>query len=268
MRRLPLRLLALAVVALAALPFWLQLCGSITAGPDLIARGLSLLPGRLSGIAYRDFCEWGGMHWLANSLAVSTVAALGQCAVSGLAGYAFAWKRFPGRDWLFWLLVASMALPAQALLVPRFVLVRKLGLSGYPALLLVYWVATSGILLVRQFARSIPAEVMDAARMDGAGEVRLLWSVVFPALRSCLVLVAAGTFIGAWADLFWPQLLLRGDNMTLAVGLFWLSAQHIGDYGTRMTRLMAGGVVSMVPVLLVFLSAQGQLERGFTTEWE
>ena len=267
------RVLAIIIAAIALLPLWMQLIKSVA--PVETVDTVSVIPTGFEPMAYVRFLRAGGWRWVCNSLMVSSVATVGQSVIAALAAYAFAWKEFKGRDTIFWLMVVSMALPAQALLVPRFMLARQLGLTGYPGLMLAYLSVTGQIFLVRQFCKSLPREVIDAARVDGAGEARLFFQVAAPMMVPALVLVGVAAFVGTWLDLFWPMLFLRGDSMTLAPGLYWFHTTGVAtDLGgsvwnmqEKLRQQMAGGIISFVPLLVLFLAFQKRLNEGYSESW-
>lgn len=262
----------LLLAVLMLLPLWLQLSGSFYHHLKMQSGVIPLLPPIPPMIdAYRTFAQVGGLKWLGMSTLVAVLGVAGQVIVATTAAYAFAWRKFPGRDAMFWLLVVSMTLPAQALLIPRYILIRKLGLSGLLGLLPAYWVATGSVFLLRQFCKSLSREILEAARIDGASEWRLLWSIALPMMQPAIVLIAVSSFFGIWGDVFWPQMVLR-NQMTLPVGIYWL-AQHgkmaggLHTEGGGMVLTMAGGVISLLPLIALFLAFQDKLQGGYTEEW-
>ncbi len=197
-----------------------------------------------------------------NSALVAVSATVLSVLLNGMAGYAFAKLRFRGRDSLFQALLLGLVIPSQVAMLPLFLLFQKLGLVNSLAGAIVPLTATIfGIFLVRQYARSIPDELLDAARIDGASEGRIFWTVVLPLLRPILVTLAIFTFMSAWNDFMWPLVILNDEaNYTLPVALANLSGEHVQD--TEL--MMAGAVLTVLPVLAVFVVLQRHYVRGLT----
>ncbi len=195
-----------------------------------------------------------------NSAAVAVTTTLISVLVNGMAGYAFAKLRFRGRERVFQALVAALVVPAQVVMLPLFLELRAIGLVNtlwgvmIPGLASVF-----GIFMVRQYALSIPDDLLDAARLDGASELRIFWSIVMPVIRPILVTFAAFNFLSMWNDFLWPLIVLSDDaKYTLPVALANLSGEHVQD--TEL--MMAGSVLTVLPVLLVFLALQRVYIKG------
>jgi multiple sugar transport system permease protein len=197
---------------------------------------------------------------LGNSLIVSVVTTILSLMINGAAGYAFAKLRFAGREKLFRTLLAALVIPAQVGMLPLFLLLQKLGLVNTLAGVMIPGLASIfGIFLVRQYALSIPDELLDAARMDGASELRIFRTVVLPLLSPILVTLAAFTFLSMWNDFMWPLIILTDQaKYTLPVALAGLVGEHVQD--TEL--MMAGSVLTVTPVLIVFLFLQRAYVRG------
>ena len=155
-----------------------------------------------------------------------------------MAGYAFAKLRFPGRERLFRALLAALVIPGQVAMLPLFLMLKQLGLiNTYWGVIIPGMASVFGIFLVRQYALSIPDSLLDAARIDGAGEFRIYWSLVLPLCRPVLVTLAIFTFMGTWNDFLWPLIVLADDDLyTLPVALANLLGEHVQD-----TELMMAG---------------------------
>ena len=252
-------LLALAAFALAPLA-WMVSVSFMPAGE---ASGFPppLLPSAATLDNYRAlFARTGVGRAFANSLVVSLAITAGSLVINTAAGYAFAKLRFRGRDRVFQWLLAALVVPAQVAMLPLFLLMKELGLVNslggviVPALAGVF-----GIFLVRQYARSIPDALLEAARIDGAGEFRIFVQVVLPMLRPVLVTLAIFSFMAAWNDFMWPLIVLADQaQYTLPVALAALSREHIMD----VEMMMAGAVVTVLPVLLLFLGLQRWYMQG------
>src|SRR5690554_2991268 len=180
--------------------------------------------------------------------------------VNTMAGYAFAKLRFAGRERIFQLLLAALVVPAQVAMLPLFLLMKQLGLvNSYWGVILPGMATVFGIFLVRQYARSIPDALVEAARIDGAGELRIFVQVVLPMLKPVLVTLAIFSFMAAWNDFMWPLIILAEQQQyTLPVALAALSREHIMD----VEMMMAGAVVTVLPVLLLFLLLQRWYMEG------
>jgi multiple sugar transport system permease protein len=201
---------------------------------------------------------------LARYLGNSLLIALGSTAICvflcGMAGYAFAKLEFTGRERVFRGLVAGMLIPAQVGMLPLFLLLKGMGLVNTILGVMIPMMAPIfGIFMVRQYALAIPRELLDAARMEGASEWRILWTIVFPLMRPILATLAIFVFLSSWNDFLWPLIVLSDDaRYTLPVALANLSGEHVQD--TEL--MMAGAVLTVTPVLLVFLALQRQYVRG------
>lgn len=189
-----------------------------------------------------------------NSLLIATLAAAGAVLINSMAGYAFAKLAFRGRERIFRALVAALIIPGQIGMLPLFLLLKQLGLvNTYWGVILPSLASIFGIFLVRQYVRGIPDALLDAARVDGASEWRIYWSIVLPAARPILITLALFTFMGAWNDFLWPLVVLSdADRYTLPVALAGLLGEHVQD--TEL--MMAGAVVTILPVVILFLALQ------------
>ncbi|GJG85791.1 sugar ABC transporter permease [Gemmatimonadetes bacterium T265] len=197
-----------------------------------------------------------------NSLLVAALVTGLSLFVNAAAGYAFAKLRFRGRDRLFRLLGTALVVPTQVAMLPLFLLLKALHLVNTYAGVVVPAVASIFcIFLVRQYALSIPDDLLDAARVDGASEWRVFRSVVLPALRPALATMSIWTFLATWNDFLWPLIVLTDDRRsTLPVALAGLLGEHAQDA----ELMMAGSVLTVLPVLAVFLALQRYYLEGVT----
>ncbi|MCM3128490.1 MULTISPECIES: carbohydrate ABC transporter permease [unclassified Paenibacillus] len=187
-----------------------------------------------------------------NTLFVSAVVTILVLFFDSLAGFAFAKFEFPGKKWLFVLLLATMMVPSQLSLVPSFVIMAELGWVGsYKALIVPGMVNAFGIFWIRQYAEgSIPKELLDAGRMDGAGFFRLYFNVALPILRPAFAFLGAFTFIGVWNDYLWPLIVLTDESRyTLQIALSQLN----GLYNTDYAMIIAGTLLAIIPLIILFL---------------
>jgi multiple sugar transport system permease protein len=220
-----------------------------------------LVPAAATLTNYRVlFAEHGLLRPALNSLFISLFATLLSITFNLTAGYAFAKLRFPGRDRIFRLLLGALVVPAQIGMMPLFLMLKKLGLINTMPGVLVPWLASVfGIYLVRQYAQSVPDELLEAARVEGAGELRIFAQVVLPLLKPIVVTTAVLAFLGSWNDFMWPLIALTDrEQQTLPVALATLSREHVQD----VELMMAGAVVTVLPVLALFLALQRYYLQG------
>ena len=201
-------------------------------------------------------------RWLINTVFMSVAAMVLTCATASLAGYALAKKRFIGRAVLFSLIVCAMALPKQVILIPLLREMDGLHLTNtlwsviYPV---VGW--PFGVFLMKQFAEGIPGEILEAARIDGGGELKTFTTIVFPMIKPGVGALAIFTFINTWNDYFMQLLMLTGTNvLSMPLGIAKMQGEFGQDYGL----LMAGAALASVPIIIVFLVFQKYFTKGIT----
>lgn len=199
-------------------------------------------------------------RYLFNSAFLAIAVTVISLVFNSMAGYAFAKYRFRGRDSLFKLLIASMVIPSQVTMLPLFLMLNKMGVvNTYMGVIIPGMAGIFGIFLIRQFALSIPDSLIEAARIDGASDFRIYWSLILPLCRPVLITLAIFTFMGTWNDFLWPLIVMTDDSMyTLPVALANLSLEHVQD--TEL--MMAGSVMTIAPVLLLFAAVQKYYIRG------
>jgi multiple sugar transport system permease protein len=199
-----------------------------------------------------------------NSFKLSILITIGQILTCAMAAFAFAVVRFRGRDALFAFLLATLMIPSQVTLIPNFILFKFMGLIGsqWPLILPAFWGGAFGTFLLRQYFLTIPRDLVDAARMDGASLWGIFWKIYMPLSRPALAALAIFTFKDAWNDLLHPLVYLPTDmkKTTLTVGLSFFQQQL--QMGGKFTVLMAGAFLSIVPLLLIFFIAQKQFIEG------
>ena len=220
-----------------------------------------LLPASPTLHNYQQLLSQTGIaRYFFNSVVVAAGVTASSLLFNLMAGYAFAKLKFRGRDRLFQALLAALVIPGQVAMMPLFLLLKTLGLvNTWAGVILPGMAGVFGIYLVRQYARSLPDALLEAARMDGAGEWRIFWLVVLPMLKPVIVTLAVFSFLGSWNDFMWPLIVLTdADLHTLPVAIASLSREHVAD-GELM---MAGAVVTVLPVLLLFLALQKHYMQG------
>lgn len=251
-----------AIVALVVIaPLLWMLSVSFMAPGEAAQFPPPLLPADPGLQNYRAlFTSYGVGRFLANSVLVSTLATVLALLFTVPAGYAFAKLRFRGRERIFQFLVAALVVPAQIGTLPLFLMLKGMGLVNTYAGALVPWLASIfGLFLVRQYALSVPDEMLEAARIDGASEGQIFRRIVLPTLQPILVTLALFVFLGSWNDFLWPLIILTDQsNYTLPVALAALSREHVQDA----ELMMAGATVTVLPVLVLFLALQRYYIRG------
>jgi len=197
-----------------------------------------------------------------SSTIIAVVTTLVSLLFNSMAGYAFARLRFGGRERLFRLLLAALVIPGQVAMLPLFLLMKNLHLvNTYWGAILPALASVFGIFLIRQFMLSIPQDLLEAARIDGASELKIYWSVVMPLARPILATLAIYTFMTTWNDFMWPLIVLNDQRRyTLPVAL----ANLVGEHALDIELMMAGSVVTVLPVLLLFLALQRHYIAGLT----
>jgi multiple sugar transport system permease protein len=252
-------LVLLALLALAPLAWMLSV--SFMAPGEAAAFPPPLLPRQPSLANYVQlFARDQIGRYLLNSLLLATAVTLASLLFNLAAGYAFAKLRFRGSEALFQALLGALVIPGQVAMMPLFLLMKSLGLvNTYAGVVLPALASIFGVFLVRQYARSIPDELLEAARIDGAGEARIFFVIVLPLLRPIIATLAILTFLASWNDFMWPLIVLSDqDYQTLPVALASLSREHVMDN----ELMMAGAVVTVLPVLALFLALQRHYLQG------
>jgi multiple sugar transport system permease protein len=203
-------------------------------------------------------------QYFLNSVVVAAVVVGANLLFCSMIGYALAKLRFPGKNAMFLVVLATLMVPQTVYLVPLFVLMSNLNLvNSLPGIFLPFAAQAFGVFLMRQFIQSIPDELLEAARIDGAGEFAIFWRVVLPLLGAPLATLGILVFLGSWNNFLWPLIIATSDQMytlPVAVGVFSIGQNAI-DYGL----LMAGSVVLIAPVLTLFLLLQRFVQQGIAT---
>lgn len=253
---------ALVLLALAAVgPLLWMVSVSFMAPGQTSSYPPPLLPQHATLENYIQLFALAGMgRRLFNSALLATLATLLSLAINMTAGYGFAKLRSRGRDRVFRLLLGALVIPGQVSMIPLFLMMKYLGLiNTYAGVLVPLLASVLGIALVRQYALSIPDELLEAAHIDGASEWRTFVSIVLPGLVPILVTLAVFTFLGSWNDFLWPLIMLSNDDLhTLPLALASLSREHVQDR----ELMMAGSVLTLVPPLTVFLVLQRYYMQG------
>jgi multiple sugar transport system permease protein len=255
--------LLLGAVVLTLLPLVWMVSVSLMSPGEASTYPPPLLPSQVTFANYRElFAQTGMGRYLVNSVVLTTAVTLASLLVNVAAGYAFAKLRFAGRDRIFKLLLGALVIPSQVAMVPLFLLLKQLGLvNTYGGVIVPALASIFGIFVVRQYALTVPDDLLEAARIDGASEFRIFHAVILPMLQPIVVTLAVFTSLGTWNDFMWPLIVLNDSELyTLPVALASLSREHVQDN----ELMMAGAVLTTLPVLLVFLALQRYYIQGIT----
>ena len=273
-QRRPVRLLlyAIAIVTSAVMigPLYWMLVTSFKPPGDVFSSPPKWIPDPWTLANYRDvFTLLPFGRFFINSVVVTLSIVAVNIIFDTAAAYAFAKLRFPGRDFLFFLLLITLMVPFQVNLIPLFRIMVALhhvspylGVNTYFGLIAPSAVQVFGIFLLRQYIRSIPDEILDSARVDGASEFKILRKIVFPLAVPGIATLAIFTFLSAWNDFLWPLIVTQTDQMrTLPVGLALLARKQEINWGDT----MAGTVITALPMIAVFLVLQRRFIEGLTS---
>lgn len=252
----------LSLVAVASLfPFYAMIVLSLK--PNTIVE----LPGSLwpfSDISFDSYIQvFSGQNlprWLLNTMIYALVSVVVVLFISALAGYAFAKKRFPGREAMFWSFLSMVMVPFHVTLIPTFILISSLrGINTYWGLIAPSLANAQAVFLMRQFIRDLPDELFEAAHVDGAGEFTIFWRIVLPLCRPVLATLGIFVFLWHWNDFLWPLIVGRRNEMwTLTVGISSLQQQNV-----PLSVMLAGSTVALLPILMAYLVAQSHIQEGY-----
>ena len=251
------------VAVLFVIPFAQMLLAALSPAKDLVKFPPPFLPSRLTIDGFVTlFATTDVLHWLLNSVIVSAIAIIAHVVLCSLAGYGFARLTFRGRGMGFFLIVATIMIPTQLLMIPTYVMFATVGVIDTLAAAFVPWLASAfGIFLMRQFFLALPAELEEAAALDGANRLQTFVRVVLPLAKPAIATLAIFTLLSSWNDLIWPLIAISDDNFfTVQLGI----ANFQGTRRTDWELLMAGNVVATAPLVLFFLFAQKQFVQTMT----
>jgi len=265
-RKLPFsgwHLFLLPVAVLFAIPFVQMFLTSVTPAADINRFPPRFIPSSISFDGYAGlFSESDVMLWLGNTVIVSATAIASHLVLCSLAGYGFARLKFRGRNFGFFAVLATIMIPIQLLMIPTYIVFSRIGLIDTLGAAIVPWLASAfGIFLMRQFFLSLPAELEEAAMIDGCTRLQVFFRIILPLAKPALATLAIFTLLGSWNDLVWPLIAINNDHaFTLQLGL----ANFQGTRRTQWSLLMAGNVVATLPLILFFLFAQKQFIATMT----
>lgn len=256
----------LATAAFMLMPFVWMLSLSVKPPEETFTATFSLLPGRFHGVENygRALTQAPFGRFMANGVLVALAVLVLQIAVAAPCAYALAKLRFPGRDALFALVLVALLIPQEVLGLPLFILFHHLGLiDTHAALILPFAVSPFAIFLFRQVFRTVPDDLVHAARLDGFSELSIVWRIMLPAAAPAVVAFSILSVISRWNNLFWPSIAVTKDSlMPPALGILYFRNEAAGnDYGP----LMAAATLVVAPLLVAFLVAQRRFVDGVTT---
>ncbi|MBP1232990.1 multiple sugar transport system permease protein [Arthrobacter sp. PvP102] len=242
-------------------PFIWMFASSLKPTSEIFSTGSSFFASRVEWSNY--VTAWTAIPFgriILNSFLVATAGALLTTVVSLLSAYAFARLQFKHRDKLFLVFLGTLVLPQEVLVIPLYIMMNKLDMvNSLPALIVPFAFGAFGAFLIRQFLLALPIEFEEAARIDGAGSIRILWSVILPLVRAPLAVVAVFSFIDYWSSFLWPLVVINDvSQATIPLGLSMFS----GERGTDWGPLMAAATVAVIPSLLIVVLLQRQLVKG------
>lgn len=257
-------LLLVAGAAVMAFPLYWMLATALRPRGEIFSKDFDLFPDEM---AWGNFVEaWQKLPWeqyYANSFAIVLLAVPLTVSINLLAGYAFAKYRFPGRDVLFLLTLSTLMIPIQVIMVPEFLIVSKLGwVDTWWGVVVPRAAEAFGLFMVRQFMRSIPDELIESARLDGAGEFAIFRRIVLPLSWPVIAVLTIFTFMWRWNDFAWPLVVLQDQgSFTVPLGLNLMKGQYYADW----TGIMSMSLVSIIPLLVVFVFFQRHFIQGIAS---
>jgi multiple sugar transport system permease protein len=266
-RKVQLLLYAILIIGLVLMvaPFVWMLLGSFKPRGEFLQSVPTWLPAAPTLDNYQRLVDRLDFpRFFFNSIVIAVAVTAGNLIFSPMLGYALAKLRFSGRGMLLLLVLATLMLPTSATLIPLFVLMSSLGLvNSYPGLILPALAGAFGVFLTRQFFQGLPDELLEAARIDGAGEFRIFWTIAMPLATPVLATLGILTFLGSWNGFIYPLVMAQEPEMyTLPVALAtFATGQFQADHG----MLMAGSVILVIPILLIFVVVQRWVTEGIAT---
>ena len=255
--------IALIIIALLfTFPLYWIITGSFKGPQAVNARVPVWFPTEPTLLNYQKLFEKPAFMWMFNTVFVCAMAMLFTCVAASMGGYALAKKRFTGRALIFSIFVCAMALPKQVILIPLLKEMAFLNLHNTLWAVILPTVGWPfGVFLMKQFSENIPSELLEAARIDGAGEVRTFTQIVFPMIKPGIGALAIFTFINTWNDYFLQLIMLNSTEvLTISLGIAKLQSEMSTDYGL----IMAGAALGSIPIILIFLMFQKFFTRGIT----
>lgn len=252
---------AIALAVVAMIPFLWMISTSLKSRGALMAIPIQWIPEKPTLDAYiKVFSKFPFAKTIGNSLFISVSYTVITLLSSSMAAFAFAKLKFPGNDLIFKCYLATMMIPTQVTMIPLFVIMNKMGLiDSYASVILPSIFRPFAVFMLVQQMRTIPNDFLDAAKIDGANLFQVFGKVALPLCAPSLATLSITTFMESWNDYLWPLLMLTDKNkMTLPIALSTLN----GQYATEYNVLMAGSLISMVPIIIIYICAQKYFKNG------
>ncbi|GIP21625.1 carbohydrate ABC transporter permease [Paenibacillus sp. J22TS3] len=245
------------------LPYVWMVLSSLKSNMDIVSGSGGMFPRQPSLEGYRTVLQDAPfVTWMLNSLVTSVVITVITLLTSSVAGYIFAKHQFKGKRLLFILILATMMIPFQVIMIPTYLLTSELGLvNNIMAIILPNLVSSYGVFLAKQFIEEIPQELLEAARLDGAGEFRVMLRIISPLILPMLSALGIFTFMNSWNNYLWPLIVLNDESkMTVPLALVYFNGTHQVNYNV----VMSAAVMITIPVIIMFLIFQKQFIKGLT----
>src|SRR2546421_7568761 len=257
LRHVALYIILVLIALLILLPLFWMLSTSLKPKSQLFLPQIYWIPKRFSWENYSNLFNDPSIpivRWFFNSVGIATASTVLILVLDSLAAYAYARMEFPGRKIIYTLMLATLFMPGLMFLIPNFVTIYNLGLlNSYVGVILPSLAGVFGVFFLRQFFESLPKELEESARIDGANQFQAFYKIALPLAKPALATLAIITFLASWNDFLWPLLILQDPNyQTLPAGLRTLQGAYTSEYGL----MMAGAVVVAIPVLLIYIALQ------------
>jgi multiple sugar transport system permease protein len=247
-------------------PFLFAMLSSFKTENQVLATPPPLIPNPFTLHSYQFIfsnSDYPFGYYIINSLIYALGTAALNIVLAALAGYAFGRMQFPGKNFFYALTLAVLIIPAQLIMIPKFVIAYNLGLTNTLwALIIPAAVTPTAVILMTAFLKTLPRELEESAMIDGASRLRIFWQIIFPLIRPAIVVVGLLQFQGAWNDFLWPLLVMSSNNnYTLTVGLAFFSGTHYTEY----SLVLAGAAINILPLVIVFFIFQRYFISGIST---
>lgn len=251
----------LGVAGIGLLPFYWMFSSSLRTMENMFSLPIQWIPDPINWMSYAN--AWKAQdftRYFLNSGVVAVAITLGNLLLCSLAGYSLTKFRYRGQSAMFLLILSTMMLPLEVTMVPLFLIIKRLDWANtYEGLIVPFLVDGFGVFLMRQYMLSIPKDLIDSARIDGASELRIFWMIVLPLCKPALVALAVFTFREAWDMYIWPLIIITKDSLrTLPLGI----SLFMSSYGTSWDQLMAIAVLGTLPMILLFFFLQRAFIQG------
>lgn len=256
--------LLVVILAVFVTPYLFSVFASFKTLPDILAQSPARPPTSPTWANFKDiFTEYDFGRYLANTLIVTVILTAGQVLFSMMGAYAFARMEFPGRNWLFWMYLATLMVPNVVTLIPLYVMFAKSGLlNTYWAIFLPYVLGVpQAVFLMRQFFMTIPKEVMEAARLDGCSESRILFRIVVPISRPIIITATLLAVVFGWNNFLWPLIVTNSNSLDV---LSVATANFNSNFSVQWNLILAASLVALIPMVILFAIFQKQIVRSIS----